>query len=150
MRGIFAVPGAALVILTSACSAGGGGKVEGGVPDGVVEVSLDLPAGCPPQGPDAANELGIGKPCSEGGGECKGGNLRCTCDPFLGVRLVGVPCYCTLAQLAQTNATDPCGPPLSASFCGSNAKCCPYLTAAAYCVPNICLPDGMCPDAATP
>jgi len=128
--------------LAAGCSAGGGGAVEGGVHDAVYEIGLDLPPGCPP---DAGNTLGVGTPCTRGGHECKG-NTLCTCDNFLGVQLVGVPCYCTLAQLAQPGATDPCGPPLSPTFCGPGASCCPYQTAAAYCVPNICLPGGMCPD----
>jgi hypothetical protein len=130
-----------LLLAVGACSAGGGGAVEGGVHDALYEVSLDLPAGCPP---DAGNTLGIGVPCTRGGHQC-GGSTLCTCDNFLGVQLVGVPCFCTLAQLAQTGSTDPCGPPLSSTFCGDGAKCCPYQTAAAYCVPNICLPGGMCP-----
>jgi hypothetical protein len=131
----------ALLASASACSAGGGGAVEGGVHDAYYEISLDLPAGCPP---DAGNTLGVGAPCTKGGHQCKS-PLLCTCDPFLTVQLVGVPCYCSLAQLAQTGSTDPCGPPLSPNFCGAGATCCPYQTAAAYCVPNICIPDAGCP-----
>jgi hypothetical protein len=135
------VPAVALLVWVSACSAGGGGAVEGGVHDAVYEVSLDLPPGCPP---DAGNSLGVGKPCTRGGHQCTG-NLLCTCDDFLHIQLVGVPCYCTFAQLAQPGTIDPCGPPLSPTFCGAGAMCCPYQSAAAYCVPNICVPDGMCP-----
>jgi hypothetical protein len=130
-----------LLAASASCSAGGGGAVEGGVHDAIYEISLDLPPGCPP---DAGNTLGVGTPCTRGGHECGNGAL-CTCDNFLGVQLVGVPCYCTLAQLAQTNSTDPCGPPLASNFCGPSATCCPYMTAAAYCVPSICLAGGMCP-----
>jgi hypothetical protein len=128
------------LLAASACSAGGGGAIDGGVHDAFFEVSLDLPPGCPPS---TANEKGVGTPCTMGGHQCKNG-LLCTCDPFFGVQLTGVPCICTLGQLAQTGSTDPCGAPLPANFCGSNATCCPYMTAGAYCVPSICVPDG-CP-----
>jgi len=135
----------ALIACLGACSAGGGGAIEGGVVDGagLYEVSLDLPDGCPPP---AGNEKGVGTPCTMGGGQCKG-NLHCACDKTLGVTLVGVPCFCTMFQLAPTGSTDPCGPPLPANFCGSNATCCPYMTTVAYCVPSICLADNMCPAA---
>jgi hypothetical protein len=128
------------------CSAGGGGAYEGGIEGGIYEVSLDLPAGCPPEA--GGNEKHVGQPCTMKGGECaKFGvsNLVCTCDKTLGIQLTGVPCVCTLIQLAQTGSTDPCGAPLPANFCGSNATCCPYLTAGAYCVPNICLAGNLCP-----
>ena len=138
MRGVTFALG--LLVAIGGCSAGGGGAIDGGVHDAVYEVSLNLPDGCPPP---SGNEKGVGTPCTMGGGECKGG-LRCTCDPALGALLVGVPCFCTLAQFAQTGSTNPCGAPLPADFCGSNATCCNYLTAAAYCVPSICLPDQMC------
>ena len=105
----------------------------------VFEVDFEVPAGCPPE----PNELGVGKACTRNGGQCAL-PLRCTCDPYLGVQLSGVPCVCTKVQLAQTGATDPCAPPLDPNFCGTNTTCCPYLTTAAYCVPNICLPGGQC------
>ena len=80
-----------------ACSAGGGGMVPDAHPVDAYEVSLDLPAGCPPE---AGNEKGVGKPCTVGGNECpNNGTLQCTCDPFLGIKLVGVPCFCTLVTL---------------------------------------------------
>jgi hypothetical protein len=146
MRGLACALG--LLVATSACSAGGGGAVDSGIEGGIYEVSLDLPAGCPPP---AGNEKGVGTPCTMNGKQCTS-PLRCTCDPFFAIQLTGVPCICTLAQLAQTGSTDPCGAPLAADFCGTNAKCCPYLTAAAYCVPNICLPDpgDVCPQVAGP
>jgi hypothetical protein len=145
MRGLAWALG--LLVAGSACSAGGGGAVEGGVQDAAIfEVTLYLPDGCPPE---VGNEKGVGIACTKGGNQCKS-PLRCTCDPFFGITLTGVPCLCTLAQLAQVNSTDPCGPPLPANFCGSNTKCCPYQTAAAYCVPTICLPDNMCPDVVGP
>lgn len=131
---------------TGACSAGGGGAIEGGVEGGIFEVPLNLPDGCPPA---AGNDKGVGAPCTMGGGQCKG-NLRCACDKTLGVTLVGVPCICTLFQLAEANSTDPCGAPLPADFCGSNATCCPYLTAVAYCVPGICLEGNACPEIVPP
>jgi hypothetical protein len=135
-----------VLVAASACSAGGGGAVEGGVHDAVFEVTLYLPDGCPPE---AGNDKGIGTPCTMGGGECKG-ELKCACDPAFGIQLTGVPCFCTLVQLAQTNSTDPCGPPLTSDFCGGGAMCCPYQTVAAYCVPSICLQDNMCPDPNAP
>ena len=135
-----------LLAVAGGCSAGGGGAIDGGLDGGVFEVSLDLPAGCPPPAP---NEKGVGTPCTKGGNQCKGG-LRCTCDPFAGVQLTGVPCICTLAALAQVNSTNPCVDSVPATFCGSNATCCTYMTAAAYCVPDICLPDDMCPVVAGP
>ena len=106
----------------------------------VVEVGIDPPPGCPPE---AANELGIGKPCGMCGNECAA-PLHCTCDSYLGVRLSGVPCVCTLVQLATQGSTNPCGAPLDPNFCGSNATCCNYVNTAAYCVPNVCLPGGEC------
>jgi hypothetical protein len=105
----------------------------------VYEVDFEVPEGCPPP----ANELGIGKPCTERGGQCTG-DLRCSCDSYFGIKLTGVPCVCTKVQLAQAGSTDPCGAPLDPNFCGSATTCCPYLTTAAYCVPNICLPNGAC------
>jgi hypothetical protein len=105
----------------------------------VFEVDFEAPEGCPPP----ENELGIGKPCTRGGNQCTGG-LRCTCDPYFGIQLTGIPCVCTKVQLAQTGATDPCAPPLDPNFCGSGTTCCAYLTTAAYCVPDICLPGGQC------
>lgn len=105
----------------------------------VYEVAFEVPAGCPPE----PNEKGIGKPCTPGGNQC-GSPLRCTCDPFLGVQLSGLPCVCTLVQLAQIGSTNPCGPPLASNYCGSNTTCCNYVNSAAYCVPDICLPGGQC------
>jgi hypothetical protein len=141
----------ALALAATACTTSGGhsaGPRDGGSNDGIVEVSLDLPAGCPPE---AGNEKGVGLPCTVGGTECRS-PLRCSCDRFLGALLVGVPCFCTLAALAQNGSTDPCKDSVSPGYCGSNATCCNYLNGAAYCVPTICLPDSMClvfPDAGT-
>ena len=106
---------------------------------GVIEVGLEPPPGCPPA---EANELGIGKPCTMCGNECAS-PLRCTCDSYLGVQLSGVPCVCTLFQLAPTGSTNPCGD-VGGSFCGSNATCCNVLSTAAYCVPNVCLINQQC------
>jgi hypothetical protein len=106
----------------------------------VFEVGIPTPPGCPPA---QANELGVGKPCGMCGNDCAS-PLHCTCDSYLGVQLTGLPCVCTLVQLAPTGSTDPCGPPLPSNFCGSNATCCSYVTTAAYCVPNVCLPGGQC------
>ena len=60
------------------------------------DVSLELPEGCPPVQP---NEKGVGIPCTMGGGQCTAAGvpagLRCTCDPYFGIQLYGVPCVCT-------------------------------------------------------
>ena len=112
---------------------------------GVIEVGLEAPVGCPPA---EANEKGIGLPCTMCGNECPN-PLRCTCDPYLGVQLTGVPCICTLLQVASTGSTDPCKD-APANFCGSNASCCAVETTAAYCVPNICLIGGVCIDFSPP
>jgi len=127
-----------------ACSAGGGGMVPDAHPVDAYEVSLDLPAGCPPE---AGNEKGVGKPCTVGGNECpNNGTLQCTCDPFLGIKLVGVPCFCTLVTLntGSPDAGDLCAAQ-APNACGSNAGCCSYLSVGTYCAPNICLPGGTCP-----
>lgn len=107
------------------------------------EVSLDLPAGCPPE---AGNEKGVGKPCTVGGNECpNNGTLQCTCDPFLGIKLVGVPCFCTLVSVnSNPDAGDLCAA-LGPNHCGTNAGCCAVSTIGTYCAPSICLPGGMCP-----
>lgn len=125
------------------CSAGGGGQVPDAHPVDAYEVSLDLPAGCPPE---AGNEKGVGKPCTRGGNECpNNGTLQCTCDPFLTIQLVGVPCFCTLVHLNNDpDAGDPCAA-LDPNFCGTNAGCCNVSTIGTYCAPEICLAGGMCP-----
>jgi hypothetical protein len=139
MRGLARL--VALALAANACAGGSSGAPRDGAPnDGIVEVSLDLPAGCPPE---AGNEKGIGLPCTYGGTECRS-PLRCSCDRFLGALLVGVPCFCTLAALAQNGSTDPCKDSVPASYCGSEATCCNYLNGAAYCVPTICLPNNAC------
>jgi hypothetical protein len=124
----------------AACSSGSHSAPCGSTDAAVYEVGIEAPAGCPPA---QANELGIGKPCGMCGNDCAS-PLHCTCDPYLGVQLSGVPCVCTLVQLATQGSTNPCGPPLPSNFCGSNATCCSYLTTAAYCVPDVCLPGGQC------
>jgi hypothetical protein len=128
-----------LLLAVTGCSGGksGGGNVDGA---GVYEVGLDLPPGCPPS---TGNEKGIGVPCTKGGKECKSGML-CSCDQLLGALLVGVPCFCSLAQLAQNGSKVPCTDSVPANFCGTGATCCNYLNSAAYCVPSICLPDNQC------
>jgi hypothetical protein len=127
-----------------ACSAGGGGMVPDAHPVDAYEVSLDLPPGCPPA---AGNEKSVGKPCTVGGNECpNNGMLQCTCDTFLGIKLVGVPCFCTLVTLntGSPDAGDLCAAQ-APNACGSNAGCCSYLSVGTYCAPDICLPGGMCP-----
>jgi hypothetical protein len=114
-----------------------GGPRDGGV----IEVGLEAPPGCPP----TANELGIGQPCTMCGNECKL-PLRCTCDPYLGVQLEGVPCVCTKVQPAPTGSNDPCLDVGGGNFCGSNTTCCNVQKIAAYCIPSVCLIDGVCID----
>src|SRR5450631_2076051 len=64
----------------------------------VFDLALDLPPGCPPS---AANNAGVGIPCTRGGGECTKtgvpGGLLCTCDgnPIIGAQLNVVACSCT-------------------------------------------------------
>jgi hypothetical protein len=106
---------------------------------GIIEVGLEAPVGCPPA---EANDKGIGAACTMCGNECAS-PLRCTCDPYLGIQLAGVPCICTLLQVAPTGSADPCAD-APANFCGSNATCCAVMTTAAYCVPNVCLIGGQC------
>ncbi len=111
----------------------------------VYDLQLDLPPGCPPASP---NENGVGIPCTKGGGQCNSKGLLCTCDQAFGLQLNGVPCICTIAGInTSSTATDPCSPQASgkaAGFCGTDATCCPYMTAGYYCSPNVCLPGGSC------
>jgi len=112
----------------------------------VFDVSVELPDGCPPV---QANEKGVGIPCTMGGGQCTAAGvpsgLRCTCDPYFGIQLYGVPCVCTLVGLNPdpTNVPNACTS-LPAGYCGSEATCCPYVNAGFYCSPNACLPGGAC------
>ena len=86
--------------------------------------------GCPPPQP---NEKGVGIPCTMGGGQCTAagvpGGLRCTCDPYFGIQLYGVPCVCTIVGLNPDPANIPnaCTQPQLASICGTEATCCPYV-----------------------
>src|SRR5215510_13829860 len=116
---------AALLVFVPAGCSSGPRKSCGPLDAGVIEVGIEIPAGCPPP---QANELGIGKPCTMCGNECAS-PLRCTCDAYLGVQLAGVPCVCTLFQLAQNGSTNPCAE-APANFCGSNTTCCSVLTSA--------------------
>jgi hypothetical protein len=121
-----------------ACSSGGGRRGDGSA-DAIIDLSLPWPDGCPP----AANDKNVGAPCTSGGKQCKS-PLLCTCDPQLGARLAGVPCFCTLAAFAKNGSTDPCTDSVPANYCGSGATCCNILTSVAYCSPNICLINGGC------
>src|SRR6187401_238631 len=66
----------------------------------VFDIAIELPEGCPPAQP---NEKGVGIPCTMGGGQCTASGvpsgLRCTCDPYFGIQLYGVPCVCTIVGL---------------------------------------------------
>jgi len=132
MRRIAWIVGAALISAASACSSGG--SSGDGSTDSIFDLGLEWPENCPPE---VGNDKGIGAPCTPGGGQCKD-PLRCTCDPALGTKLAGVPCFCTLAQFAQNGSKDPCTDSVPADYCGSNAICCNVLTSAAYCVPDEC------------
>ena len=138
----------ALASAVAACSAGGGGSIPDAHPIDAYEVSLDLPVGCPP---DAGNSKGVGKPCTPGGNECPNtSNFRCTCDPFLTIKLDGVPCICTVITLntsGDPDAGDLCASQ-SPDVCGAGATCCAYLSVGTYCAPDICLPGGACPEVA--
>lgn len=123
----------------SACSSGGGRGGDASA-DAIIDVALPWPDGCPPS---VANDKGIASPCTRGGGQCKNG-LLCTCDPVLGARLTGVPCFCTLAAIAKNGSKDPCTDSVPADYCGSGATCCNVLNSGAYCSPNICLINGGC------
>ena len=132
--------GAAVLATATGCSSHDAAVPCGSRDASVVEVGVDLPAGCPPAQP---NELGIGKACGMCGDEC-GNSLHCTCTPYLGVQLTGVPCVCTKVQLANLGSTNPCKDSVESNFCGNAATCCNYVNSAAYCVPDVCLPGGQC------
>jgi hypothetical protein len=130
------------------CSSGGGGAIpDAGPHDAVFEVALNLPDGCPS---GVANEKGIGRPCTKGGGEC-GSNLNCSCDPFLGIQLEGVPCFCTQFNLTVSvpDGGMPCDQ-APASYCGTATSCCSYMSVGYYCLPNVCLADSACPQVSGP
>jgi hypothetical protein len=140
----------ALTTAAAACSAGGGGTIPDAHPVDAYEVSLDLPAGCPPA---TGNNKGVGKPCTRGGNECQSSDSTfvCTCDNFLSIRLDGVPCICTVVNLNNTgnpDAGDLCATQ-SPAVCGTGASCCAYLSIGTYCAPDICLPGGACPEVLT-
>jgi len=133
----------ALVFAAAAgCSSGSGAPPCGSTDAAVYEVGLDFPAGCPPA---EANEIGIGKPCGMCGNQCASG-LNCTCDPYLGIQLTGLPCICTKVGPNPDSTTYPnaCTNPALQNVCGSDATCCPYVTAGYFCSPNVCLPGGSC------
>lgn len=120
----------------TACAAGGGGTTDAGHDYLTFDVSFgDLPPGCPPA---AANDKGIGKPCTVGGSECKNG-LLCACEPHLGIQPPdGTPCVCT--QLIQSGCDA-----VPIDYCGQDATCCSYMNTLSICVPLACLQDATCP-----
>ena len=127
-------------LAVAACSSGGGGKLSDAAVDGFTIDYMfgELPQGCPPTAP---NDKGIGAPCTKTGvNEC-GGGLICTCQTTLGITPPpDTPCFCS--QLFLRDCSDPMVPP---DTCGQNARCCSYMGQASLCVPNICLPEMMCP-----
>ena len=136
VRGEIASVVIAVMTLLTACSAGGGGKLQDAAADFTIDYRFsDLPPGCPPA---VANDKGVGAPCTRGGGQCKGSQI-CTCDTTLGVTPPpGTPCFCTIAIL-QSCTSVPSG------TCGQQATCCSYMQQAAICVPDVCLQSAMCP-----
>jgi hypothetical protein len=130
------VLGVLLVVLIASCqqTRGPNGSTDAQTGDGGIDgVVLNLPVGCPP---DAGNELGIGKPCTNGGNQCAA-PLLCTCGNF-GVALpANMPCFCTNAKT---------GPSCPANTnCGSNATCCSIGGLVFGCLPNVCLAGNQCP-----
>ena len=127
-----------IIVLLTACSAGGGGKLQDAAAvDGfTIDYRFgDLPPGCPPA---TANDKGIGAPCTRGGGQCPS-SLNCTCDNFAGVTPPeGTPCFCTIPILQRCES-------IPAGTCGQKATCCSYMQQFAICVPDICLESAMCP-----
>ena len=124
-----------------ACSSSSGHRPDANVDGLTYDLSLDLPAGCPPAQP---NEKGVGAPCTRNGHECTNG-LLCACDTTLGLTLNGVPCICTIAAPNPQKNVAPCSAQPS-NICGSNATCCNYMDQAYFCSPNVCLPGGQCID----
>jgi hypothetical protein len=124
----------------AACSSGGGKTKPDAAGDGI---SFDwrfgdLPPGCPPA---AGNEKNVGKICSHGGKECPSG-LICACESYAGITPPeDTPCVCTIPILGRT-CDDPMIP---AGYCGTGATCCGYQNIGSLCVPDVCLPAGMCP-----
>jgi len=132
----------AALLLAAGCSAGGGGNIpDAGPHDAVFEVGVNLPDGCPPA---TGDQMGIGAPCTKGGGECAARGLSCSCDPILGATVVGIPCFCSKVNLASNvpDGGNPCDQ--AGNFCGG-AMCCPYYQLGYYCLPNACLDQGACP-----
>ena len=138
---------ATLAIVAGGVAAGCKEELQTPKDAAVFDVSIELPDGCPPVQP---NEKGVGIPCTMGGGQCTASGvpsgLRCTCDPYFGIQLYGVPCVCTIVGLNPDPANIPnaCTQPQLASICGTEATCCPYVNAGYYCSPNACLPGGAC------
>jgi hypothetical protein len=130
---------AVLSLAAGACSSGAGHRPDGSVDATTYDLSLDLPAGCPPSQP---NDKGVGALCTRGGHECTG-SLVCACDTVDGLTLNGVPCICTMVGLnPKPNNPSPCN--AAAPSCGASATCCDYMNIAYYCSPNVCLPGGAC------
>jgi hypothetical protein len=138
----------AIATLAGAAAGSGCNKDEPQQPRdaAVFDLSIELPEGCPPA---QANEKGVGIPCTPGGGQCMASGvpagLRCTCDAYSGIQLVGVPCVCTMVGLNPdpANVPDACTT-IPSGYCGTDATCCPYVNAGFYCSPNVCLPGGAC------
>jgi hypothetical protein len=131
--GIFVVS-----LLATAC---GLGSNSGSAPDATIDtrinVSLDVPPGCPP---DKGNETGIGAPCTATGNECPSG-LSCSCQNWFGYTMPAtMPCFCTTVSFTTI------------SSCGSGATACPLTIPLSSgpldvyaCFPDVCLSGGQCP-----
>ena len=99
---------ATLAIVAGGVAAGCKEELQTPKDAAVFDVSIELPDGCPPVQP---NEKGVGIPCTMGGGQCTASGvpsgLRCTCDPYFGIQLYGVPCVCTIVGLNPDRPTSP-------------------------------------------
>ena len=73
------------------------------------EVVLELPVGNDPCLPKCGNELGVGMPCTVGGGECSGNDFRAL--------------FCSIDQVPDADLALCTGPCLSDSDCGSASVC---------------------------
>lgn len=88
---------------------------------------------CPPVKP---TPLGIGSPCTDGGGECKNG-LKCGCTLHLDIQgtvLRNIPCFCVTSNVAGINS------PATCDNCGEGAACCKALDRKMDNAQFLCLP----------
>ncbi len=106
LRRACVVAGALALTIALACTERNNGD-DGGASEGAAGECPDAPEPAEPCIPDCGNEVGVGKPCTTGGGECNGNSTAnlCTAD-FVETTLA----YCT----------KPC---VEDADCGSDAVC---------------------------